>query len=221
MSDDDVIAPVEAYYTGRVREFGTTPRGVDWNGEESQNVRFDELLAVVRAPDRPFSIIDWGCGYGALVDVLRDRFPSFTYVGYDVSETMVQEARRIHGDVEGVRFTADEAEVGTADYTVASGIFNVRLDVDEERWRAYVLATIDRLAAASEKGFAFNALTGHADADRMRPDLHYADPATLLDHCLRAHSRDVRLVHDYGLYEFTLLVRTDGRPPANQKRSDA
>ena len=67
--------------------------------------------------------------------------------------------------------------------------------------------TIDRLAALATKGFAFNALTSYSDADRRRDDLHYADPLHWFDYCKRSHSRFVTLLHDYPLYEFTLLVR--------------
>jgi hypothetical protein len=41
----------------------------------------------------------------------------------------------------------------------------------------------------------------------MRDDLYYADPCELFDHCKRQHSRNVALLHDYTLYEFTILVR--------------
>jgi hypothetical protein len=41
----------------------------------------------------------------------------------------------------------------------------------------------------------------------MRSDLHYADPGRLFDYCKRRFARNVALLHDYGLYEFTLLVR--------------
>jgi hypothetical protein len=47
----------------------------------------------------------------------------------------------------------------------------------------------------------------------MRDYLHYADPAQVLDQCLRRYSRDVALRHDYELYEFTVVVRLGGRPP--------
>jgi hypothetical protein len=62
------------------------------------------------------------------------------------------------------------------------------------------------MAALSRRGFAFNMLTGYADADRMRPDLYYADPHAVFDRC-RRFSRRVALLHDYPLYEFTMLVR--------------
>jgi hypothetical protein len=43
----------------------------------------------------------------------------------------------------------------------------------------------------------------------MRPDLYYADPRAIFDHCKRTFSRWVALLHDYGLYEFTILVRKE------------
>ena len=45
------------------------------------------------------------------------------------------------------------------------------------------------------------------DADRMQGYLYYADPCALFDRCKRCYSRNVALLHDYDLYEFTILVR--------------
>jgi hypothetical protein len=47
----------------------------------------------------------------------------------------------------------------------------------------------------------------YSDPERMRAHLYYADPCRLFDHCKRRYSRHVALLHDYGLYEFTILVR--------------
>jgi hypothetical protein len=93
------------------------------------------------------------------------------------------------------------------DFAVASGIFNVKLDQAEDAWRAYIGATLDAMHRATTSGFAFNCLTSYSDADKMRPNLHYADPCELFDFCKRRFSRNVALLHDYGLYEFTILVR--------------
>ena len=53
-------------------------------------------------------------------------------------------------------------------------------------------------------------LTGYSDADKMVPELHYADPCAMFDWCKRELSRHVALLHDYGLWEFTILVRLEG-----------
>ena len=90
---------------------------------------------------------------------------------------------------------------------MASGVFNVRVQTPLDEWRAYVEDTIGDLAALSRRGFAFNVLSSYSDADKQRDDLYYADPRNLLDQCLRRWPRRVALVHDYGLYEFTVIVR--------------
>jgi hypothetical protein len=64
------------------------------------------------------------------------------------------------------------------------------------------------MATLARRGFAFNALTSYADSEKKRADLYYADPGYWFDFCKRGHSRRVTLLHDYPLYEFTLLVRT-------------
>jgi len=94
-----------------------------------------------------------------------------------------------------------------SDYGVASGIFNVRLDRQDDEWQSYLEATLDSLDRTSRFGFAFNCLTSYSDADKMRDYLYYANPCVLFDLCKRRYSRNVALLHDYGLYEFTILVR--------------
>lgn len=42
----------------------------------------------------------------------------------------------------------------------------------------------------------------------MQDYLYYADPYALFDVCKR-YSNNVALLHDYDLYEFTMLVRED------------
>lgn len=199
---------MERYYTGRFDEHGPTARGVDWNSAESQELRFEQLLRVVEHGPAMFSLNDFGAGYGALVPYLQKRGFDSDYRGFDVSEPMLEHARREYAGPR-TSFVGRVNELGPADYTVASGIFNVRLDVPEEGWREYVLETIESIAGLSKRGFAFNMLTSYSDADRMRPDLYYGDPAFFFDHVKRRYARNVALLHDYGLYEFTIIVRLD------------
>ena len=67
--------------------------------------------------------------------------------------------------------------------------------------------TLNELDRTSRLGFAFNCLTSYSDADKKRDYLYYADPCKLFDLCKRRYSKQVALLHDYGLYEFTILVR--------------
>lgn len=202
---DSILGRVAEYYAGKLRAHGPTPAGVDWNSEESQRLRFQKLLEVARDL-QDFSILDYGCGYGALLGHLKTEHPRSRYVGYDISEDMIARARELHGS-SGAEFHSSFEALTPQDFTVASGVFNVRLDVDTGRWVDYVHATIDRLNGLSLRGFAFNVLTSYSDPPRMRADLYYADPLVLFDRCKRLYSKQVALLHDYPLYEFTIIVR--------------
>ena len=195
---------VARYYAASLAAHGATPRGVDWNSAESQELRFTQLLSLLD-DDPDATVLDYGCGYGALAARLRRDGHRGAYTGYDAAPEMIAAAS---GDLPGCRFTSDLASLEPADYTLASGVFNVRLDVGVPEWEAYVRDTLDAIAPLSDRGFAFNMLTRYADAHRMRPDLYYADPGIWLTHCLDRFGRGVALHHDYPLYEFTLLVST-------------
>lgn len=201
-----ILGDVARYYTSKLEEHGTTARGVDWNGEASQTLRFDQLLRIVDVAGR-FSINDLGCGYGALLDYLDARGFEVDYTGIDVSNEMVRAGARRFAGRAGANFVCAADLNGEADYSVASGIFNVRLEWSDTEWEIYIQATLDALNAASRRGFSFNCLTSYSDAPKMRDELYYVDPCALFDLCKRRYSKNVALLHDYGLYEFTILVR--------------
>jgi SAM-dependent methyltransferase len=201
-----LLEAVRRYYSEKIAQHGPTAKGVDWRDEASQELRFEQLLKVVDL-SRPFTINDYGCGYGALGTYLERRGGDFRYTGFDISEGQLAQARALLRHSERCRFVATEAELEPADYTVASGIFNVRLDAPVDAWQGQAFETLSRLDALSTRGFAFNMLTSYSDPELMRADLWYPDPRAIFDHCKRSHSRWVALLHDYGLYEFTILVR--------------
>lgn len=201
-----ILSEVANYYTDKLAQHGETPRGVDWNGPESQVLRFDQLSKILPASGG-FSLNDLGCGYGALLDHLKDRHPSCSYLGVDVSPDMIQAAGQRHAGVSHARFLTASEPDQVADYGVASGIFNVRLGRTDAEWYDYLQSTLDVLDRTSKLGFSFNCLTSYSDEDKKRDYLYYADPCQLFDLCKRRYARQVALLHDYGLYEFTILIR--------------
>ena len=206
IAKNPLLSEVATYYSEKLAQYGQNPRGVDWNGEESQTLRFEQLCKIV-TPSNQFSINDLGCGYGALYDYLAHEYEKFSYSGFDVSESMIRAAEQRYQDTIQARFVLSNEPDQAADYGVASGIFNVRLGRSDAEWRAYLEATLDVFDRTSHIGFSFNCLTSYSDADKMRDYLYYADPCVLFDFCKRRYSRNVALLHDYGLYEFTILVR--------------
>jgi len=202
-----ILNEIASYYSSKLAQHGETPRGVDWNGSASQLLRFEQLCKIIQ-PTSFFSLTDIGCGYGALLDFLTNQGMVFSYTGLDISKDMIQSAqKKCRYSSDEVRFLVANEPDRIADYSVASGIFNVRLDHSDSEWEEYVKATIGILDSSSYKGFAFNCLTSYSDTEKMQNYLWYADPCYIFDLCKRHYSRNVALLHDYGLYEFTILVR--------------
>ena len=195
------------YFEERLTTHGATARGVDWNSETAQEIRFSQL-AKVCSPAQPFSLLDYGCGYGALAGyLLRQQLPMQAYVGYDVLESMVLKARETYAGVALARFTDRLEALQPVDFSIASGIFNLKLEVPAQAWTDYVVGELHKMDRLSHKGFSVNFLTSYSDSEYMRPHLYYADPCFFFDYCKRHFSRNVALLHDYEVYDFTVIVR--------------
>ena len=194
------------YYAERIRQFGPTARGVDWNSETSQILRFEQLTRLLYGVEAA-SVLDYGCGYGAFARYLRQQGWHGRFTGFDIVSSMIAHARAAHESDPLCTFTDQPDTLKLADFTFASGVFNVRQAHSPESWQELVLATLDAMDRLSERGFAFNMLSTYSDADRQRDDLFYGHPGFFFDWCKSRYAPRVALLHDYPLYEFTILVR--------------
>ena len=210
MSIDETQKKLNEYFTEKLETFGATAKGVDYNGEQARQIRFAELVKIIN-PAKPFSVIDYGCGYGAMFEYLHAKGWDLDYYGVDLIEKMILAGREKYKNFPNAHFTTDEKQLPVADYLMAASIFNIKLESPYDEWQDFVCKTLPRMNALCSKGFSFNMLTRYSDADRMaqRPDLFYGDPLFFFDFCKRNFSRNVALLHDYGLYDFTILVRKD------------
>ncbi|MEH2487071.1 class I SAM-dependent methyltransferase [Bradyrhizobium sp. AZCC 2230] len=208
---DALILPqVASYYASKLELHGTTSQGVDWNGNASHDRRHRQFLRLLEGSSDA-SVIDLGCGFGDFLRFLRSEGFRGRFTGYDIAASMIEKARQLYGEGEDRQWRIGSEPEESADFAIASGIFNVKGDVPTESWIDYVNGTLDILARAGRRGFAFNVLSLSSDPEKRRPNLYYADPVAMLGHCLAKYGRSVALLQDYELYEFTLLVRYPDR----------
>jgi hypothetical protein len=208
MSAEVNLDDLRGYFNDKLKTFGSTSRGVDWNSAEAQERRFEQLNRIIDK-QKKFSLIDYGSGFGSLYDYLRDLGHQVNYFGFDFLPEMVAQGYELHPDDPNCHFTTRAQDLPVVDYVVASGIFNIRLNTSDSAWVDYILNVLTRMDSLSQRGFAFNMLTKYSDPEYMKPQLYYADPAFFFDHCKRLYARNVALLHDYGLYDFTILVRKE------------
>lgn len=200
-----ILRAVDAYYSMRLRAFGPVHLGVDWSSSDSQHLRFDVLLRAIQGAG-PFSLIDYGCGYGALADHLAaSQMHDCEYIGYDIAAAMLEAARRRPCRLRHCRFAGPADVLPEVDYCLASGVFNVSLGTEPEVWFRYMASTWDEMDRLTRRAFAFNCLSARTGAEG-RPDLYHADPARVLQHCRARYSPRAEVLDDYPLGEFTVVV---------------
>src|SRR4051794_41934623 len=90
---------VRTYYSGKLERHGPTPLGVDWPNAISQQLRFVQLLKLGDF-DCTFSLNDFGCGYGTLLEVLAAQHvgAAIDYSGTDLAPAMVAAAPKSWAD---------------------------------------------------------------------------------------------------------------------------
>lgn len=208
---DKINAALNQYYQGKATTAVSTSQEVGWKNEKAQQVRFDQLLRVItNDASGAYSINDFGCGLGDLSRYMEmNGYGNFSYIGYDMFDSMVTKAKQLHGERSRSDFKriASPHDMEVADYTVASGVLNIRFGISDSDWLAFIKETISVFNTKSGKGFAFNALTKYSDKEYMQRDLYYADPCELFDFCKQNFSKNVALLHDYQEYDFTIIVR--------------
>jgi len=205
---DRVYTTIESYYTAKVLKHGAHPRGVDWTCVATQELRFVQLLKICTF-SMPFSLNDVGCGYGALLAYLARRHPdaAVDYFGIDLSPAMIRLAERRWRNRAMAKFATDAACDRVADYSVASGIFNVKLNQPTDLWQRFVTKTLGNMRARSRRGFAVNFMAPQDPAQPSIAELYRTEPEPWIRYCKREFRSSVEVVRDYGLREFTLLIR--------------
>ena len=167
-------------YQRALSRHGATPQGVFWNSSKSQAARFAALLSAVadHAGRQNPSIADIGCGYGPMLDYMRDRpqYRSWHYAGIDITRAMIAEARRRHPQ-DAARFAVGKLPPSRVDYAVFSGTFNLCLIDDMSHWQRYILDALSACWPRCSYGMALNLLCRRETA--VEANIFYAVEADM------------------------------------------
>lgn len=198
------LSKIQQLYDENIEKFGLDSRSVGWSTHDSQYLRFKKLLNMIEYPGHAFTLNELGCGYGELFNYcIENGLNLEKYYGYDISQKMIEKAGEyIHSN--NAEFI-QSADIRTqADYTITSGIFNVKFDHDQDSWEDYIKKTLKQMFDNSRKGISFNLLTKYVDYHVE--NLYYADPVYFFDFCKTYLTKKVNLLHDYELYEWTITA---------------
>ena len=196
------------YYAERAGEKDRA-RQVGWRDQSAQHARFRQFArAIVHSAEADFEVADVGCGLGDLLPFLRSSgFARLRYTGYDIIPDMIEAAAAYHRDPNAAfQVIGSLEEITQTDYSFASGIFNAKAGHSDEAWWAHIQACVRAMAAKSRGRVVFNMLSTYSDEEKRDASLYYADPSRVFDWCKREITPDVALLHDYGHWDFTILL---------------
>ena len=121
------------FYTQHVKDFGNTSQGVGWKDDNAQLIRFAQLIKVIQGIEA-FSINDLGCGAGRFYNYLiSENYLPTAYYGYDILDDMIHLANDsiLPDPIVTLHKIQSASDMNIADYSVASGIFNVKYEAEE------------------------------------------------------------------------------------------
>lgn len=205
---NNILAEGNQYFSEKLKAYGPTPKGVDWNSEHSQILRFQEFAKLLPVKGSKFTLCDFGCGYGAFFDYIKDKYPELVYTGYDINDDMISSAKEIYKASQlSPNWKTSLVQGQQFEYTIACGVLNLKLNASASEWIEQVKSTLQDINAITSNTFAFNILTSYSDEEKKKDYLYYADPCFWFDYCINNFSKNVSLIHDYRAYEFIIQVK--------------
>lgn len=202
----DLSIVFKEHYAQTFSQYGETSRGVDWGDKDADHImRLDHMLAVARADQKNFTLLDVGSGFGSLLDRAQALHFPVRYTGIDLVEDMVASGRRRHPEATWIRGDVLTHKFDTRyDYVVNNGVFTQKLDASIPEMQTFTKRMIKRMFALCRQGIAFNLMTTHVNF--MVSNLYYTSPIEVLAWCMSEVSSNVRVDHAYPLYEYTVYL---------------
>ncbi len=141
-----------SFYQKAIKKYGISAKGVHWNSEFTQYMRFEILTQFIKHDIKESSIIDAGCGFGEYYNYLFDNdLKPLSYRGIDCEEQMIELASKRFLDTKFYIKNVLYDELDIADYYICSGALNI-LNKEE------IFQFINKCFETSKKAFIFNFL---------------------------------------------------------------
>lgn len=192
-------------YSKRYKEFGYSPKSLGWD-KGKQDLRYQILLEEFNLEKK--TILDIGCGFGDANKSIQSRTNNYTYLGIDIVEDLINEAKQQYKESENINFVLEDFLKSniedTYDIVVSSGVFNFKLQDDDNY--AFINSFMKKAFKIAKEGFAFDFLSDKVDFQYEHT--FHSSPSKILDMGYEL-SKNVILKNHYMPFEFALIVFKD------------
>lgn len=207
LNADKISSVLGDHYRQKFLEYGATSRGVDWGGNDWAAVlRQNNMLGLIEDPvKKKSSILDVGCGYGALADIIKEKQLNLTYTGIDIVGEMIAEAKNRHPSNTFICGDFMKTELAQYDYVICNGILTQKLTTSTLSMNHFANKLIKKMFSVCKQGVAFNIMTTFVNF--QKDNLYYRNPAELMAWCMSELTPHVKIDCAYELwYEYTVYL---------------
>lgn len=156
---------IKKYYLDNIRKFGKASyKALGWEVEYLQKKRFEALSQI--GPMEGHRILDLGSGHGDLYGFLKETYPTFDYLGLEIVEEFIKQARQKYPDAQFIQqdFLTFNQPV---DYVLASGSFSVRNGYSRADYFQVITEYLKHAYRLAKKGVGVNFLNDFYTEDEF------------------------------------------------------
>lgn len=210
MKKEKVYRSIVSHYESCFDRYGDTHLGMDWPKLEDVEKRYTVMLDIVlflRKNSREYSLLDFGCGAGHLLDYLRQKnLTMFNYAGLDISSKFISLCQTKYPGVPFIELDVLEQpdKLACYDLIVMNGVFTEKRELSYEQMFDYFTSMVRVVFSRVGKGMAFNVMSKHVDWER--DDLFHLSHDALTEFIVDKVTRNYVIRNDYGLYEYTVYL---------------
>lgn len=188
-------------YRKRLNSYGDSPRAMKWKSKQAMELRHRQLLLDIDLEGK--SILDVGCGFGDIVNVISQTAGRFSYLGVDMVDDFITIAKRKHPGVSFlVRNYFEEPPKETFDVIISSGALNSNFDKPMEFRKQAIRLMFDH----ARETLAFNMAGGHPPPPNDAAGrIYYVDSLEILKFCFTLTPR-VIFRAQYHPKDFTIIL---------------
>lgn len=194
------------YYETTYYEYGPTPQGIHWGtNQEKINARYQIFANYIM--QRRGSFLEVACGYGELLNYIKNSTSDFEYTGIDISNPMINYAKSkfqnknitfICNDILNFNFS------NNYDYVICNGLLTTKSSIEEKKFDIFVKKIIKKLFTLCKKGIFFNMMTSFVDF--KNENIFYKKPSILFNWLVKNISSNIILYHGKIQYEYFIEV---------------
>jgi SAM-dependent methyltransferase len=195
------------HYEKCLDKYGDSHLGVDWPNKEDVYKRFDMMLSVIKDKNTKFSLLDFGCGCGHLLEYIEENKLNIEYSGLDISTKFYECCKNKFPNHKfyNLDILNDNIEsIPNFDYIILNGVFTEKRELDDEQMFDFFSNILKTLFKKVNIGIAFNIMCPIVDF--KRDELFYLSYDKLGLFLKNNLSRHYIINNHYKLWEYTTYV---------------